>query len=160
SWCFLQYWLKCRLNGRLLGAPIHLVGSHAGHRGCCGEFEFIPGQADGSFRIRPFNIWDKGSFVSPAESLVRLVDRPGPKIAGERPRRLAIFRCWSDQTGIGAGLEFGTVGAPVYLSVSPTGIEDQDASRIVTEILPLGTGRGRGLVRDERPASDELVLER
>ena len=49
---------------------------------------------------------------------------------------------------------------PRSRSVSPTGIEDEDAFRIGTgKVMPLGTVRGRYLVRDERPCAYELVLE-
>src|SRR6202040_63614 len=105
-------------------------------------------------------IWDQSGFKFPDEGLVRLVDRPGAKISGEGPRRLSKFRCRRIQAEIGAGFEFGTVGAPVHHSISPTGIEDQDAFWIGTKVLPLGAVRGRGVGGDECPSSDELLFER
>ena len=41
----------------------------------------------------------------------------------------------------------------------PTGIEDEDAFRIGAEVLPLSAGRGRDLFRNERPSSNELLLQ-
>jgi hypothetical protein len=92
-------------------------------------------------------------------SLVGLVDGPGAKISGERPRRLAEFCCWCFQAEIVVDFEFGAVGTPLHLSVAPAGIEDEDALRIGAEILSLSSIQGGDIGRDDRPSSDKLVLE-
>jgi hypothetical protein len=133
------------VNQELLRPPIHCLGFQAGGRRG-DKLHFVPGKADGVFPIRPLNIWYKCGLISSGEDLVRLVDRPGTKIAGERARRLTILRCWCVHTDIAGRVEFGTARASCNLSVSPTGIKDQDASRISTKVLMLSAVRLRVFV--------------
>src|SRR5580700_4846948 len=60
------------------------------------------------------------------EGLVRFVDRPCAKAGAEARCRGSKFLCrW-----LTGGFEFGTVRTPSHDSVSPTGIEDEEAFRI------------------------------
>src|SRR5262249_6682921 len=70
-----------------------------------------------------------------------------------------IFCCWRIQADIAAGLEFWSAGPALHESISPGGVENQDATRIGTKILPLGAVWGDDIGRDERPSADELVFE-
>src|ERR1700730_1179116 len=143
----------------LLGSLIDGVGFGIAKGGRDAELQFIPSQADGGFRLCPLCVWDKGGFKFPDQGLVGLVDRPSAKVRREPLRCLTEFRCGCIQTEIVAGFEFGTIRLRLHKRVSPTRVEDEDAFRIGAEVLPLSAGRGRDLFRNERPSSDELLLQ-
>src|SRR5215510_9187676 len=123
-------------GSRLLGAPIHRLESVA-ITICAGQLEVVPGKTHRNLRLRAFSVGDESGLISPNEGLVSLVNRPGTKVSGEPARRLAKFRGWCVQAGIAASLELGAVCLALHEGMSPTGVEDKDASRIGAEILPL-----------------------
>src|SRR5215471_16229827 len=106
----------------LLGSPIHALASPAEDRGRLKNLQFVSGEADGVFHIRPFNVWEKSALVVDRERLVSFIDRPGSKISHKpQRRRLEFFRLRLRSVGSG---EFGTAPCGDHLGISPTGVED------------------------------------
>src|ERR1700676_4971700 len=142
----------------LLGSLPNRIRPATGTRGWIADFQFIPRQRDGTFRVRSRLVREHAALDAHDKGLAPLIDRPGAELgSGSLHHRLIFFRCALLAV---VDFELGNIGSHVDLSVSSTGVEDQDAFRIGSIELPLGAVRGDVIIGDERPGSGELLLER